>query len=99
LRCHRAAAAGGSQSPTAPSDQLALLAKLLRWPAAALFPALDLARLLALDAAFAPAIAQDAGSAASPGTLFCSARCCSPHRQFSPWFCLEHWIASFVTCK
>lgn len=63
----RAAAGGASGAATAPLEQLALLGKMLRWPAAQLFPALDIARLLALDAAYAPALAQDAGSAAAPG--------------------------------
>lgn len=41
--------------------ELAVLAKMLRWPPPALFPALDLARLLALDAAAAAQLAADAG--------------------------------------
>lgn len=71
-RC-RAAAAGASGGGTAQQGQLALLGKMLRWPAPQLFPALDVARLLALDAAFAPVLAQEAGSAVAPGErMWCS---------------------------
>ena len=41
-----------------------LINKLLAWPAAALFPALDLARLLALDAVASQRLAASAGSQA-----------------------------------
>ena len=40
----------------------AVLTKLLQWPAAQLFPALDLARLLALENAAAQQLASSAGS-------------------------------------
>jgi PUL domain len=63
----RAAAMGATAGGVAPAAQLALLRKMLRWPAGSLFPALDIARMLALDAGFAPALAQEAGSMAAPG--------------------------------
>ena len=58
---------GATAGGVAPEPQLALLRKMLRWPAGSLFPALDIARMLALDAGFAPALAQEAGSMAAPG--------------------------------
>ena len=58
---------GATAGGVAPAAQLVLLHKMLRWPAGSLFPALDIARMLALDAGFAPALAQEAGSMAAPG--------------------------------
>ena len=45
-----------------PQDALQLLRKLLGWPAPQLFPALDLARLAALDAGAAESLAGSAGA-------------------------------------
>jgi phospholipase A-2-activating protein len=57
----RAAAATGSAGPAAaasplPADQAAVLAKMLTWPPASVFPAFDLARCLALERGGAPAV-------------------------------------------
>jgi hypothetical protein len=54
----RAPARSGKYS----EDALRLLHKLLAWPAPQLFPALDLARLAALDAAAAEKLAASAGA-------------------------------------
>mmetsp|Transcript_16702 Transcript_16702/g.36120 ORF Transcript_16702/g.36120 Transcript_16702/m.36120 type:complete len:835 (+) Transcript_16702:62-2566(+) len=59
--------------PSAPSssgarlspEDLDLVARLLRWPAAQLFPALDVARLVVLDAAGCSALSDGIGSLAS----------------------------------
>ena len=45
-----------------------LIDKMLGWPATALFPALDLARLLALDAVASQRLASAAGKLIVPGT-------------------------------
>ena len=63
-----AAASGGAGSGAASAAELAVLAKMLRWPPPALFPALDLARLLALDAAAAAQLAADAGPVEASST-------------------------------
>jgi hypothetical protein len=44
-----------------------LVQRMLSWPPAQLFPALDLARCLALEPGAAAALAESAGSAAQPG--------------------------------
>ncbi|KAI8476175.1 MAG: WD40-repeat-containing domain protein [Monoraphidium minutum] len=64
-----AAAAGAGGAPSA--AELALLGRLLQWPAPQLFPALDAARCLVLDAAAAAALEPGLGSlsAPAPGTL------------------------------
>ena len=49
----------GSTSPT--QEELVLLGKLLRWPASALFPAVDITRLLVLHELFAARLAANAG--------------------------------------
>ena len=51
---------GGAASFT--DSNHAVLTKLLQWPAAQLFPALDLARLLVLEHAAAQQLASGAGS-------------------------------------
>lgn len=65
--CRAAQAPSGSGAGATGAD-LALLSKMLSWPPAQLFPALDLARLLLLDRASAEALAAAAGtpSADSP---------------------------------
>ncbi|KAL4433027.1 hypothetical protein ABPG77_006454 [Micractinium sp. CCAP 211/92] len=64
----RAAQAPSTSGAGATQDDLALLSKMLSWPPAQLFPALDLARLLILDRASAELLAAAAGapSAESP---------------------------------
>lgn len=54
---------GGSNQPTEAEEQL--LIKLLGWPAAQLFPILDVARLLALDNDFARRLADGTGAVGS----------------------------------
>lgn len=44
------------------SEEAQVLQKLLRWPPACLFPALDIARLLALNGAVAQSLASTAGA-------------------------------------
>lgn len=46
-----------------------MLAKVLRWPAACLFPALDIARLLALNGAAAQDLASSSGALGSNSGL------------------------------
>lgn len=59
LSCSAGAAASGKANIG--SDEVALLEKLLRWPAASLFPALDVARLVCLDQQAAGLLASRAG--------------------------------------
>ncbi len=61
LRRAAAGASGGGGGGAVGVAELAVLAKMLRWPPPALFPALDLARLLALAAVPAAQLAADAG--------------------------------------
>ena len=76
---------GATAGGVAPAAQLALLHKMLRWPAGSLFPALDIARMLALDTGFAPALAQEAGSMAAPGV-------CSPDKPRFTSFLRPHLL-------
>lgn len=55
----------GETSVAASETEKQLLVKLLQWPSAQLFPVLDLARLLAMDAEFANWLAATSGSIAS----------------------------------
>ncbi|KAI3428691.1 hypothetical protein D9Q98_007514 [Chlorella vulgaris] len=64
-----AVAASSSGGPPLPDAELALLTKLLSWPAAQLFPALDLTRLLVLDRAVAAQLAAAAAPAQVDGQL------------------------------
>jgi hypothetical protein len=64
-----AAAASSSGGPPLLDAELALLTKLLSWPAAQLFPALDLTRLLVLDRAVAAQLAAAAAPAQVDGQL------------------------------
>lgn len=66
-KCRAAAAAGSSGSGALPDADLATLSKMLSWPAAQLFPALDLARLLVLDRAAGGQLVAAAGPAAAQG--------------------------------
>lgn len=59
LVCSANAAASGHSSPS--GEEVALLEKLLRWPAASLFPALDVTRLLLLHEPTAAHLAGRAG--------------------------------------
>ena len=72
---------GSPEGRFTPGD-LHLLKKLLRWPAAKLFPGLDVARLMALQPAGQADLAADAGAIElSPlGTLLSSATM-RPHLQ------------------
>jgi hypothetical protein len=54
--------AGANGAATLADGDYQLIDKMLGWPATALFPALDLARLLALDAAASQRLASAAGS-------------------------------------
>lgn len=65
------AAAAGSPSLSLSEEALILAGRLLRWPAAQLFPGLDIARCLVLHPAAADALAAAAGSMSAPvlGTL------------------------------
>ncbi|KAL4428166.1 hypothetical protein ABPG75_002255 [Micractinium tetrahymenae] len=68
----RAAQAPNSSGAGATGADLALLCKMLSWPPAQLFPALDLARLLVLDRSAAEQLAAAAGSPSAespPGSL------------------------------
>lgn len=70
-RAAAAAATGAAATTTAtptplPADQAAVLAKMLRWPPASVFPVLDLARCLALERA--PAVPLGDVSAAAGGS-------------------------------
>ena len=86
-RLRRAAAAAGGDGGGAPvgGAELAVLAKMLAWPPGALFPALDLARMLALDATAAAQLAADAGPLEPSGAgvrARAQARvCCAPARS------------------
>ena len=57
----RASLPTGSSEGSFSSGDLQLLKKLLRWPAAQLFPSLDLARLVALQPDGQASLAADAG--------------------------------------
>lgn len=61
-----AAAVGGSASLALTSELLGLASRLLRWPAAQLFPGLDVARCLVLHPAGAAHAAASAGSMSTP---------------------------------
>lgn len=65
------AAVAGSPSLQLSEEAMTLAGRLLRWPAAQLFPGLDIARCLVLHPAAASAFAAGAGSMATPvlGTL------------------------------
>lgn len=56
----------GGGGSSIPPELLALTSRLLRWPAAQLFPALDIARCLALHPAAAQQLAAGAGSMEAP---------------------------------
>lgn len=60
------AAAGGQSSFSLAPDLLDLTSRLLRWPVAQLFPALDITRCLALHPATAQQLAAAAGNMATP---------------------------------
>lgn len=62
------AAAAGAASFSITPEQTDLLSRLLRWPAGQLFPALDIARCLALHPAAAQQLAAAAGSMNTPAT-------------------------------
>jgi hypothetical protein len=59
-------AASGSQALSLAPELLDLTSRLLRWPAAQLFPVLDISRCLALHPAAAQQLAAAAGSMATP---------------------------------
>lgn len=64
IQCAAAGASSGgqvAQGSRLTQQDLALLARLLRWPAPNLFPALDIARLAALDLHAATSLASTAG--------------------------------------
>lgn len=61
-----AAAAAGQSGLTLPPELLDLTSRLLRWPAAQLFPALDITRCLALHPTAAQQLAAAGGNMAAP---------------------------------
>ena len=62
LQCCRAIAGAGSGKAELSSADCSLLTSLLRWPAPQLFPAYDIARLVALDSEGAQHLATSAGT-------------------------------------
>lgn len=62
------AAAGPSGASFSPTELSLLLGKLLSWPRDQLFPALDVARMAALDSAAATALAAQPGEVATCNT-------------------------------
>lgn len=63
-RLPAAVSSSGGQSVAASETDKQLLLKLLKWPSAQLFPVLDLARLLVMDAEFATWVAAASGTIA-----------------------------------
>lgn len=66
---------------------LPLLAKLLSWPAPALFPALDLARMAALDAQAAERLAAGAGALSLDSSA--GGACCTQFTAHLQHFALQ----------
>ena len=63
-----AAPSGGGGAATVSDADMAVLGKMLSWPAAQLFPALDIARLLVLERGAADRLAAAAGQLAAAGS-------------------------------